>query len=71
MAKYRKLQNQVAPPDWAISSFAFEPLATLPRKAGSIRNSISSGSDDNSVKFGIKNPITKVLLVFQLVLPAY
>jgi ABC-type antimicrobial peptide transport system permease subunit len=47
MEKYKKLQNETAPPDWAISSFAFEQLANLPHRAGSIRNSISGGSDDN------------------------
>lgn len=48
MEKYRKLQNQAAPPDWAISSFAFEPLATLYDRSADIRGSIvAGGSDDN------------------------
>ena len=41
MEKYKTLQNKVQK-DWAISSFAFEPLATLYEKSGNIRNSISS-----------------------------
>jgi putative ABC transport system permease protein len=47
MDKYKKLQNEVAPVDWAISSFAFEPLATLHQNAENIRNDISRSSDTN------------------------
>ena len=47
MTKYKKLQNEAARQEWAISSFAFEPLATLHVRSGSIRDDISFGSDDN------------------------
>jgi putative ABC transport system permease protein len=44
MTKYKMLQNEVQP-DWAIASFAFEPLATLHARSGLIRDDISY--DDN------------------------
>ncbi|MBL0740361.1 ABC transporter permease [Chryseolinea lacunae] len=40
MTKYKGLQNETQN-DWKISSFAFEPLATLYEKSDNIRNSIS------------------------------
>jgi putative ABC transport system permease protein len=49
MEKYRKLHNAAAPADWAISNFSFEPLATLAKRGGAIRDSISSGSEDNYI----------------------
>jgi putative ABC transport system permease protein len=45
MEKYRQLQNNAAEEDWAISSFAFEPLATLHENASHIRDDISRSSD--------------------------
>jgi len=47
MDKYRKLQNQAVHEDWAISSFAFEPLATLHKRSEYIRDDISRSSADN------------------------
>jgi putative ABC transport system permease protein len=47
MEKYRKLQNQAAEEDWAISSFAFVPLAKLHEQSGEIRDDISRSSGDN------------------------
>lgn len=47
MNKYKTVQNQIVDKDWAISSFAFEPLATLHQHAGAIRDDISSASDSN------------------------
>ncbi len=47
MEKYKKLQNEAAQQDWALSSFAFEPLATLHKQAGNIRDDISHSSSDN------------------------
>ncbi|TRX60087.1 FtsX-like permease family protein [Fulvivirga sp. M361] len=41
MVRYKKMQNE-AQEDWAISSFAFEPLATLYENSVNIKNSISS-----------------------------
>lgn len=47
MEKYRKLQNKAAQEDWAISSFAFEPLATLHERSEYIRDDISRSSGSN------------------------
>ncbi len=47
MGKYVELQNKSVAEDWAISSFAFEPLATLHERAGEIKEDISRSSQDN------------------------
>lgn len=47
MGTYKSLQNTAVKEDWAISSFGFEPLATLHERAGAIRDDISRSSDDN------------------------
>ncbi|MEO9806051.1 MAG: FtsX-like permease family protein [Reichenbachiella sp.] len=47
MDKYRILQNK-AETDWAISSFAFEQLATLHEKSNEIRGDISSSVEDEA-----------------------
>ena len=47
MEKYRKLQNEAAQEDWAISAFDFEPLITLHERADDIKNDISRGSSAN------------------------
>jgi len=47
MEKYKRIHNETVGVDWPISSFAFEQLATLPKRAGSIRIGISNGSDLN------------------------
>lgn len=47
MRKYQKVQNEAAEKDWAISSFVFEPLATLHERSGYIRNDISQSSSGN------------------------
>ncbi len=47
MEKYRKLQNDAVQKDWALSSFVFEPLATLHIKSEHIRDDISRSSADN------------------------
>lgn len=47
MEKYKQLQNESVPEDWALSSFAFEPLATLHERSGNIRDDISRSSSDN------------------------
>ncbi|MDJ1470797.1 ABC transporter permease [Xanthocytophaga flava] len=41
MDKYKVLQNKEVQKDWAISSFAFEPLATLHKNSAQIRDDIS------------------------------
>lgn len=47
MEKYRKMQNEAVQEDWAISSFGFEPLATLHEKSDDIRDDISHSSSGN------------------------
>jgi putative ABC transport system permease protein len=47
MEKYRVIQNKAADDDWSISSFAFEPLATLHVTSEYIKDDISRSSADN------------------------
>jgi ABC-type antimicrobial peptide transport system permease subunit len=47
MEKYKDLQNSVAKEDWAISSFSFEPLATLHEQSEFIKDDISRSSKNN------------------------
>jgi ABC-type antimicrobial peptide transport system permease subunit len=47
MVRYKKLQNEAVQEDWAISSFSFEPLATLHERSEDIRDDISRSSKDN------------------------
>ncbi len=49
MDKYKSLQNQVSEEDWAISSFSFEPLATLHEQSEYIKDDISRSSKDNYI----------------------
>lgn len=64
MEKYKSLQNNVAHEDWAISSFAFEPLATLHEQSEYIKDDISRSSKGNyvSIYFMV------VIAVFMLIL---
>jgi putative ABC transport system permease protein len=48
MEKYRNLQNEAVDEDWAITSFAFEPLATLHLRSSKIRDDISMSSDSKT-----------------------
>jgi putative ABC transport system permease protein len=45
--KYKELQNKAVTEDWAITSFAFEPLATLHERSEFIQDDISSSSGSN------------------------
>jgi ABC-type antimicrobial peptide transport system permease subunit len=47
MEKYKTLQNSTAKEDWAISSFSFEPLATLHEQSEYIKDDISRSSKNN------------------------
>ncbi|HMG90573.1 MAG TPA: ABC transporter permease, partial [Chryseolinea sp.] len=47
MAKYKKLQHAAVKEEWAISSFAFEPLATLHQRSEDIHDDISRSSQTN------------------------
>lgn len=49
MEKFRFIQNEAVEEGWAISSFAFEPLATLHERSGDIRDDISRSSGDNYI----------------------
>ncbi|MCW5912458.1 MAG: ABC transporter permease [Cyclobacteriaceae bacterium] len=49
MDKYKVLQNSAVKEDWAISSFSFEPLATLHEQSEYIKNDISRSSKSNYV----------------------
>lgn len=49
MEKYKKLQNDAIKEDWAISSFSFEPLATLHKASEFIRDDISRSSRENYI----------------------
>jgi putative ABC transport system permease protein len=64
MEKYRVLQNE-AQPDWAVSSFSFEPLATLHEKSTNIKNCIS---EDGNLEGRIGMPI---IAIFMLVLACF
>jgi putative ABC transport system permease protein len=58
-AKYKSLQNKVQP-DWSVSSFAFEPLATLHERAGNIRDAIVH---DYNVEGRIGMPIIAIFMI--------
>ncbi|MBL7874981.1 MAG: ABC transporter permease [Cyclobacteriaceae bacterium] len=45
--KYRELQNKAVAEDWAITSFVFEPLATLTNRSEFIQDDISYSSGNN------------------------
>lgn len=64
MDKYRLLQNE-AQHDWAISSFAFEPLETLHERSGLIRDDIS-GDDNREGRIGMP-----IIAIFMLALACF
>jgi len=47
MDTYKSLRNRSVEEDWAVSSFVFEPIATLHERAGNIKDDISRSSGDN------------------------
>lgn len=67
MEKYRAIQNKAAEEDWAITSFGFEPLATLHIASEDIRDGISRSSKTNytSIKFMV------VIAFFLLILACF
>ena len=61
MGNHKILQNETVEEDWAISSFAFEPLATLHERTDNIRDDIfREGSGDN------KKALASVILTLVL-----
>jgi ABC-type antimicrobial peptide transport system permease subunit len=63
MEKYKVLQNKTVKEDWAISSFAFEPLATLHERSEYIKDDISRSSKDNYVSVIFMVAIAIIMLV--------
>ena len=63
MEKYKRLQHEVVTEDWAIASFAFEPLATLHLKTHNIRDDIfGDGSADNITSIGFLSVVCLLML---------
>lgn len=64
MERYKSLQNTAATEDWAISSFSFEPLATLHEQSEYIKDDISRSSKDNytSIYFMVAIAILMLIL---------
>jgi|APTNR8051073442_1049403.scaffolds.fasta_scaffold00005_104 ABC-type antimicrobial peptide transport system permease subunit len=50
MEKYKQLQHEAVTEDWAIASFAFEPLATVHLRTDAIREDIFRDGSDTNVK---------------------
>lgn len=63
MDKYRALQNKVVLEDWAISSFAFEPVATLHHRSEYIKDDISRSSKDNYISIMFMVGIAVFMLI--------
>jgi putative ABC transport system permease protein len=63
MAKYKKLQHEAVNEEWAITSFAFEPLATLHQRSEDIRDDISRSSYTNYATINWLIGISLLLLV--------
>jgi putative ABC transport system permease protein len=63
MAKYKSFQNKAADEDWAIESFAFQPLASLHINSENIRNDISASSDSNFKSIGFLVIVGGLLLI--------
>lgn len=64
MDKYKALQNEVQH-DWAINSFAFEPLATLHARSGDIKDDISF-DDNREGRIGMP-----IIAIFMLMLACF
>ena len=63
MEKYKRLQNEAVTQDWAISSFAFEPLATVHLKTDNIRDDIfRDGSSSNVTSIGFLSVVCMLML---------
>ncbi|HNB55763.1 MAG TPA: ABC transporter permease [bacterium] len=62
MAAYQNAHNAAASRDWAITSFVFEPLATLHQRAHRIRDDISRSTEDNYTTIYYLTAITLLML---------
>ncbi len=67
MEKYKALQNSVATEDWAISSFAFEPLATLHEQSEYIKDDISRSSKSNYISIMFMAVVAALMLALACV----
>jgi putative ABC transport system permease protein len=63
MDKYKALQNESVKEDWAISSFAFEPLSTLHWESEHIKDDISRSSRNNYVSILFMAGIAVLMLL--------
>jgi len=64
MEKYKLLQHEAVTEDWAIASFAFEPLAAVHLKTDNIRDDIfRDGSASNVSSIGFLSVVSLLMLV--------
>jgi putative ABC transport system permease protein len=63
MEKYKTIQNKAAEKDWAISDFAFEPLATLNERSEYIQDDISRSSKTHYISIMFMAGIAFFMLV--------
>lgn len=63
MGKYQSIQNKAVDEDWAITSFGFEPLATLHKQSEHIKDSISRSSKSNYVSIMFMGGIAFFMLL--------
>jgi putative ABC transport system permease protein len=62
MKKYVSLQNKVGKEDWPITSFAFQPLATLHVQSEYIKDDISRSSKNNYISIMFMGVIAVLML---------
>jgi putative ABC transport system permease protein len=63
MEKYKQLQHEAVTEDWAIASFAFEPLATAHLKTDNIRDDIfRDGTSSNQTSIGFLSVVCILML---------
>lgn len=67
MENYKSLQNAATTEDWAISSFSFEPLATLHEQSEFIKDDISRSSKDNYTSIYFMVAIAVLMLILACV----
>jgi putative ABC transport system permease protein len=62
MEKYKAMQNSAVQPDWAITSFAFRPLATLHETSEHIKDGVSRSSRDNYMSIMFMSIVAVLML---------
>lgn len=63
MDAYKKLQNEAVTDEWAIASFALEPLKTLHIRSENIRDDVSRSSKNNYVSVRFMTGIAVFMLI--------